>query len=102
MELILIVFCFILGWWAREIYAIYVLKKIAKNISNMVAENVQDSMINISVEKHEDLFLVYEKDSGTFLAQGKNIRELSDILLKKYPGKFFNASAEDMKLLGKE
>lgn len=97
-ELILILAGFLIGWYGREIYAKHMVKKLGAQIDEIASEVVKESIINIDVEKHDDTLFVYKKD-GTFLAQGKNIDELTDILQKKFPGKLFNASPEHMKLL---
>jgi hypothetical protein len=102
IEVILAVIFFICGWIAREAYARYLINKMMKKVSDVMIENLEKSIIDITVEKHKDMFLVYQKDDGVFLAQGKDIHELSDVLMEKYPGKFFNASSEIMEMLVKE
>lgn len=102
IELLLICASFVIGWFARELYAHYLIDKFTKSLSNTMVENLEKNIIDITVEKHEGYLFVYQKDNGAFLAQGKDLDELSDVLIKKYPGKFFNTSSKHMKLLEEE
>lgn len=90
---------FIIGWWAREKYAMHVVSTIVKKAKEEYLEDVKSSVVNVLVEKANDVFYIYAKEDGTFLAQGKNIDELTDILNERFPGKMFNVTPEDLKML---
>ena len=64
-----------------------------------VLDEFKKKVVDITIEKSGDFFLVYRKDDGSFLAQGADIDKLSDILTEKFPGKLFNCSPEDLATL---
>lgn len=89
----------IAGWFLREWYAFRKVEKIIDDINHNMVDEFRKKVIDITVEKSGDIFFVYRKDDGTFLAQGTDINKLSDILTEKYPGKLFNCSPEDLAAL---
>jgi hypothetical protein len=89
----------IIGWYAREWYAMRKIKKLMNNFGDDMLDELKKKIIDITIEKSGDVFFVYRKDDGTFLAQGTDIEKLSDILMEKFPGKLFNCSSEDLAAL---
>lgn len=98
IELIILVVAFTAGWYVREWHAVRTVNKLTEDMSEKIVDEFKKSVINITVEEQDGILYIYSKD-GTFLAQGKTMEELEDILQKKFPGKFFNASPEDLKLI---
>ena len=98
MELILLVlFGFVVwvmgvksGWDARERHA----RKITKEFLDVMqeAEEEESSVIQITIEKHNNVFYVYERDTNEFMAQGSTQNEVETNLRKRYPGKSFGCS----------
>lgn len=104
--LVLAVTCFmffmwgaISGWKAREEYAKKITEKLLKNIEGEVKKEAEE-LIHITIEEHSGVFYVYSKKDNTFMAQGKNKKELEDILESRFPGKRFAASEEDLQKAG--
>ena len=97
--LIAIVGGLLIGWYAREWYAMRKIEKLMNNFGDNMLDEFKKKVIDITIEKSGDLFYVYKKDDGTFLAQGPDIDKLSDILVQKFPGKIFNCSPEDLATL---
>jgi hypothetical protein len=89
----------IFGWYAREWYAMRKVEKLMDSFGDNMLDEFKKKVIDITIEKSGDLFYVYRKDDGTFLAQGTDIEKLSDILVEKFPGKLFNCSPEDLAAL---
>lgn len=96
---ILCLLCLVIGWYAREKYAIYKTKLF---FDSMEAQNEEpeDNIKSIVIEKQEGIFLVYSRDDNTFMAQGSSIEELEDNLATRYPGTRFGASPENLKTVG--
>jgi hypothetical protein len=92
-------FCFLLGWHAREYHATRVISKAMDEIAEDTLAEFKSRMISIKVEDHDGELFVYKKDDGSYLAHGKTIKELEDILSERFPGKLFNASTEDLEKL---
>jgi len=56
-------------------------------------------MIHITIEKHADMLFVYNKESQEFMGQGSTMKEVNEVLEKRYPGKLFGCSETELKLL---
>jgi hypothetical protein len=78
------------GWDAREKHA----RKITKEFLDVMqeAEEEEPSFINITIEKHNNIFYVYERDTNEFMAQGSTQKEVEANLRKRYPGKSFGCA----------
>jgi hypothetical protein len=57
-------------------------------------------VVNITIEKHDKFYLVYNLDTNDFMAQGKNRKEVEAALVDRYPNKLFNATEENLAELG--
>jgi len=88
-----------MGWKAREWHARYVLDKLQEKYVSHLAETFKRDVVNIKVEDTDGTFFVYKKEDGSYLAHGENMSKLEDILNEKFPGKFFNATPEDLEKL---
>jgi hypothetical protein len=104
METLIIVFmfgglCFLIGWKAREYHAMRIMSKVVDEITEGTIEQFKSRVVNIRVEDHEGQFFVYAKDDGRYLAHGETKNKLEDILNEKFPGKYFNATPEDLEKL---
>ena len=83
------------GWRARERHAERVLSKFVEQAQEESKE-VKKNMVRINIERHNDMFYVYDRDTNQFMAQGKTQTELEEILQKRFPGKRFGASEENL------
>lgn len=102
--LVLVTFIFfvygvIVGWNAREKHALKLTKQLLDGIEEKVQEETKDK-IYVTIEKHNDIIYVYDKINSTFMAQGKSKEEIEDVLSKRYPGKRFAASEEELAKAG--
>jgi len=99
MELLLgCILCFGLGWWAREIYAVYQTKMFFREIQEQ--NESEEEFEPIVIDKHNDTFFVYSKADHTFMAQGINMKDLENNLASRYPGKKFGATNDNLKEVG--
>ena len=85
----------ICGWKAREKHAMKLTGKLVEEI-----EEEKKSLIQITIEQHGEVFYIYNKEDKTFMAQGKNKKELEDALSARFPGKKFAASEEELQKAG--
>jgi hypothetical protein len=100
MELILlVVYTFIVwiggavfGWKAREEHAKQVTEKFIEYLQKSGHEVADDDTIQITIEKHNDMFYVYDRDTNEFMAQGSSKDEVETNLKKRYPGKSFGCA----------
>ena len=90
---------FVAGWILREKHAMKVVKSIVEKARQEYIEDIKNNIVDVKLEKAGDMYFIYSKDEGTFLAQGKNMEELEDNLTSRFPGKMFNTTPEDLKEL---
>lgn len=87
---------FRLGWNAREQAA----KKFVMNYVEQEMDRVKETVVHIVVSCEGTRFLVHDKDSGEFLAQGTNHLDITKVLLARFPSKKFIASPDNLKDVG--
>lgn len=87
------------GWKLREIQATRQIDKLFKEAEQHVNSEPLSS-IRITIEKHNDMFYVYEEDNKMFMAQGSTLKDVEESLTKNFPGKRFAADPENLKEVG--
>jgi hypothetical protein len=90
---------FILGWNAREQTAVARVNEMMKQVE-AEEEQTPSNLIPIIIEPHNDHYYVYGATDRTFMAQGGSRKELEDNLAKRYPGKMFAATPQNLKEIG--
>lgn len=107
MEIILYVICIVAawfagavaGWKAREEHARQITEKFIEHMQGSL-QGVEESVVQISIEKHNDMFYVYDKETNEFMAQGSTQKEVENNLQKRYPGKRFGCNASNLSQTG--
>ena len=61
-----------------------------------VIKDVMAKLIIVKVEKHGDMFYLYEEGTDTFIAQGKTKDEISDVCIQRFPNKLVVLSNEQV------
>jgi murein L,D-transpeptidase YafK len=91
------IFCIWFGWHMREAVAKYKMQKLLE-LANQMEEEEQlpDNYIKIVIEKHNDMFFVYDENDNTFLAQAPSKEELDKSLRARFPGKLFAVKEENL------
>ena len=84
----------VFGWQARERHAERKLNELLKHVEE--EPDTQENHIHITIEKHNDVFYVYGKHDNQFMAQAPTVKELEDVLQKRYPGKKFACPEKNM------
>lgn len=99
---IAIIFMFgaIHGWKARERHAERVMNGLMEKFVEETEKEEHENFIRVIIEKHNDMFYVYNKDTNQFMGQGKSKKELEELLHKQFPGKRFGASEENLNEVG--
>ena len=59
------------------------------------AEKVKDTRVECRLEEHEGMWFLYRKDTGEFVAQGRNKQELADAVTCRFPDKLVIATDID-------
>lgn len=103
MEIIIyligLVVAFVWGYRFREYLAERKMDALLEHINRDV-QQVQEHVMFVTIEKHEDMFLVYEKDTNKFLTQSTSQKELGEKLKKMFPNKRFAASYHNLREVG--
>jgi Flp pilus assembly protein TadB len=108
MELILLVaYTFIVwlggavaGWRAREKHAEKITQQFVERLHESFQEQVEEGVVQISIEKHNDMFYVYDRETNEFMAQGSSKDEVENNLQKRYPGKRFGCAESNLSQTG--
>lgn len=99
MEYLLYVVIWIMGavygWYARERQAERRINRMVQEVEEQI-EQEEDSRVSIVIEKHNDMFYIYNKANMEFMGQGKTKEEVEKILIKRYPGKNFGATVSNL------
>jgi hypothetical protein len=89
-------FGFVRGYSKRQREAIEKLNSFVESIEKEEIENI----IPVRIERQNDIFFVYNEEDSMFLAQGKSLEEIRELLVKRFPGKRIVASQENVKDVG--
>lgn len=99
MNYLLYIVCFLLGWKFREYTAV---RKFNKMLKQAEVKETQSEKISVKIEKHNDMFYVFNLDTDEFLTQGKNKEEIQANLKRRFGNvnMAFHATAENIKEIG--
>jgi len=105
MEHILYVFLvfavgFLVGWNQREKWASRKVDALLDMFNKEVEKQVEESRIDIKIEKHNDVYYVFNKHTDDFMAQASTRKELEDALAARFSGKRFYADVDNLKEVG--
>ena len=92
-----------LGWMVSKIIQGYLRAKLLLEIQEKVEESqveIKQHIIMVNVEKHDDVFYLYEKNTDQFIAQGKTIEELSQRCQERFKNHTIIADENDLKSFG--
>lgn len=89
---------FFSGWKAREQTAVRRMNELMGEVQSALDEHPE--VIKIVIEKHNNVYYVYDMEDKSFMAQGKDRKELEGVLASKYPGKTFAASNSNLSEMG--
>lgn len=88
------------GWKSREQAATRRMNEIMDQVETSIEEQVRENVIKIEIEHHNGVYYVYNMEDKSFMAQGKDRKELESVLASKYPGKTFAASNSNLTEMG--
>jgi hypothetical protein len=97
-----IILGFAIGWVITKLIQGYLE---AKNLMleaeiETLTKKVKERVVRVTVERHGDIYYLYEKETDNFVAQGRDADEIKEILLKRWPNKTFFADEENVKSTG--
>lgn len=91
-------------WLALNFIRLYLQAKndILREELNEVSKKIKETIITVSIEKHGDIFYVFEKETNNFIAQGQTMAEIKEVMQKRFPKKTFVATEDHVKESGLE
>jgi hypothetical protein len=99
---------FVLGfattWFIMKAFLWYLRFRndILKQDLEEVSKKIKETIIKVNIEKHGDIFYIFEKETDNFVAQGKDIAEIKKVMLERFPKKTFVATEDQLKESGLE
>jgi hypothetical protein len=91
------VFWLVIKIWEKYLIARnIILQEELKEMTNKIKNN----FICVDIEKHDNMFYLYEKDTREFIAQGSNFEEVKQRCENRFKGKSVVANEEQMEQLG--
>lgn len=93
---------FVVGWVISKIIIGYLNAKNAMLEAEIteLTKKIKERVVRVTVERHGDIYYLYEKETDNFVAQGRDADEIKEILLKRWPNKTFFADEENVKSTG--
>jgi hypothetical protein len=94
------VFWFVVFWLIIKVCQTYIIAKneaLAEQIKEMT-EQIKNSVIQVDIEKHDNMFYLYNKDTREFIAQGTNFDEVKLHCETRFKGKSVVADETQMKM----
>jgi hypothetical protein len=65
-----------------------------------MTQQIKNNIIRVDIEKHDNVFYLYEKDTREFIAQGSNFEEVKQRCESRFKGKSVVADEQQMDQLG--
>ena len=96
------VFWFVVFWLVIKVWQVYLTAKneaLVEQIKDM-QEQIKNTVIHVDIEKHDDIFYLYDKDTREFIAQGSNFEEVKQRCEARFKGKAVVADEVQMNQLG--
>jgi hypothetical protein len=96
------IFWSLIGWLSLKILQKYLeaRNEILKEEIDQLEKKLKERFIHVSVEKHGDIFYLYEKDSGQFIAQGKTMEELKSHCDQRFRRSVIIGNTDELKSAG--
>ena len=96
------IFWFVVFWLIIKVWQTYLTAKneaLVEQIKDIQAQ-IKNTVIHVNIEKHNDTFYLYEKDTQEFIAQGSNFDEVKKHCETRFKGKAVVADEAQMDQLG--
>ena len=74
-------------------------ESLVEQIKDMQTQ-IKNSVILVDIEKHNDIFYLYDKDTREFIAQGSNFNEVKKNCEARFKGKSVIADEVQMEQFG--
>lgn len=96
------IFWLIVIWLFMKVWQTYLIAKneaLEAQIKDLT-QKVKDQVIHVNIEKHDNVFYLFEKDTNRFIAQGTNFEEIKEHCQARFKNKSVIADEAQMDQLG--
>lgn len=93
---IAIFFGIIIGWHARERYAMRVVHQLLERVDEQ-HEADEEERTKMRLEKHGEMIYAFIVENDEFIAQGKDLHELDKAMQVRFPGRKFSVEEQNLK-----
>ena len=96
------IFWFVVFWLIIKVWQKYLTAKneaLVEQIKDMQTQ-MKNSIILVEIEKHDDIFYLYDKDTREFIAQGTNFDEIRERCKTRFKDRAVVADESQMEQLG--
>ena len=69
---------------------------------NDLKDKIKKTIVVVNIEKHGDMYYAFERETDSFVAQGRSAEEIREAMKKRFPEKTFMANEQHLKELGLE
>jgi hypothetical protein len=99
-----VIFWLFVIWLFMKMWVKYLIARneILREDLEAVSKKIKETIVNVNIEKHGDIFYVFEKETNNFIAQGQTMSEIKEIMQKRFPKKTFVATEDHIKESGLE
>ena len=94
----------IVGWQAREQYAIRQVHRLLEERGIDLDEEaeVEEDRKKMRLERHSGLIYAFADEDDSFISQGKDLSDLDMAIQARFPGKKFSVREDNLKEIGAE
>ena len=96
------IFWMVVIWLFMKVWQTYLIAKneeLEEQIKDLT-KKVKDNIIQVNIEKHGEVFYLFEKDTNRFIAQGINFEEVREHCESRFKGKSVVGDEAQMNQLG--
>lgn len=89
-------------WLIMKVWQTYLIAKnevLEEQVKEMTRQ-IKEQIIHVNIEKHGEVFYLFEKDTNQFIAQGTNFEEVKQHCETRFKGKSVIGDEAQMEQLG--
>ena len=64
--------------------------------TNEIITAFKKNVIDSRIEEANGLLFLYNRETNEFLGQGKDLKELNEVVMKRFPNKLFNVPQDEL------
>ena len=93
---------FVVIWLVLKMVELYLVAKneaLVKQVEE-ITKQIKEQVIHVNIEKHGNMFYLYEKDTDRFIAQGTSFDEVKENCEARFKGRSVVGNEDQMNQLG--